>query len=278
MKKGFTIIELLIAIVIAIIIVGAIVSLYISSNRIFMKTKPISDAMEEMRSAVATLEFIFSRWGVAVPCANNRCSFSNPPSDCTSYPPSDPMCITIAGNEAIFYASLHGMGFVVSVDTDNGKANLLSCRLNDSNSQNCYYVWVGDRIVKTDITGVPVIHEISGLSQSNADCLSEPNTPNTTADIVMLDKTGGDNHVTLSEGMVITRVPHRIRLYVSDGWLVMDQEDMASMCGLNEPSLKIAKVKNFSIEKYGRGVKVDMTFVSQSEPEQTFRLVRYFGR
>ncbi len=278
MKRGYSLLEILVAIVIVAIVMGAVVAIYSASNRTFQKTKPVSSLLEEVREALSTLDFVFSRWGSAVPCEGNNCTLNNPPADCgTSYPPKDPMCITIRnGNEAEFYANLYGMGFVVSVDTT--EASLISCRLSDSSTQNCYYVWKGDRVVAFDSTGLPVIYGLSNLSRDNIDCLSEPVSPNATVDINMKDISSGGSDVTLSEGMVITRVPHRIRLYVDNGWLMMDKTDMASPCGSDENAVRIARVQSFSIEKVGKGVKLDITFASQEDSSKTMRVVRYFGR
>jgi len=269
--RGVTLIELMVAIIIASIIMGALVAMYISSDKIFRNLRPVSDVVEEMRGALTTLDFVFSRWGAGVPCKNNTCSITSPPPDCDGYPPSDPMCITIiGGTEAVFYANLYGMGFVVSVD-GSGTAEVISCRLRDVASQNCYYVWKGDRLVSIDADGNPVAVSITNLSADNVDCLSEPNSPNATMDAIL-------SGVELQPGYVITRVPHRVRVYVSNGWLMMDKQDMADTCTANEPAVRIAKVENFSIRKEGRGVVVEVTFISQSQPEKTLSVVRYFGR
>jgi len=59
-------------IVLCTIIMMAALGLYFASDKIFKKTRPVSDVLEEMRGAIATLDFIFSRWGVGVPCYNNN--------------------------------------------------------------------------------------------------------------------------------------------------------------------------------------------------------------
>ncbi len=276
--RGITLIELMIAIIVSSIILSAMVALYISSDRIFRNLKPASDVVEEMRGALTTLDFIFSRWGVAVPCAGNNCSTSSPPPDCDTYPPSDPMCITVIGNsEAIFYANLYGMGFVVSVD-GSGTAQIISCRLRGEPSHNCHYVWKGDKLLSVDGDGNPVDMRVSNLSESNIDCLGEPTSPNATVSSTLTDNQGLGISVELQPGYVISRVPHRIRLYVSGDWLMMEQTDMSTACVADEPSVRIAKVSNFSIRKEGRGVLIEATFVSQSQPEKRLSIVRYFGR
>lgn len=104
-KKGFTVIELLVAMVVSMIVVGALTSLFIVGNRTFTTNKQVADITDEVRNAITTLDFLFSRWGVGVPCPQNGCNLQTPPPDCPdekSYPPSDPMCITITGTEIVF--------------------------------------------------------------------------------------------------------------------------------------------------------------------------------
>ena len=94
--KGFTLVEILVTMLLVSIILMAIVGLYIASDKAFKKNKPISDVLEEMRSGIATLDFVFSRWGVGVPCTNNNCTINATGiSPCDKYyPPPDPMCMT----------------------------------------------------------------------------------------------------------------------------------------------------------------------------------------
>lgn len=60
-RKGISLVELLIAIVIGIIVTSALTGLFVGSNRAFLKNREISELAEDVRNAITTLEFIFSR-------------------------------------------------------------------------------------------------------------------------------------------------------------------------------------------------------------------------
>ncbi|MGC8869459.1 MAG: PilW family protein, partial [Sulfurihydrogenibium sp.] len=260
-NKGFTLTELLIAIVVASITLLAITSLFMVGNRVVNQVKPVSETMEEAQSGLATLDFLMSRWGVGVPCTN--CNVNTPLPDCPNYDtfpskpynpnayPDNPLCITIQQdnneNSAVyFFASLGGSGFVISVDNNNNnneQANLISCRLSckllnsdicrlsDRDTNNCYY-----KFSNGNFSG---FIRLSSLSPNNADCsklenLSQPNA-----------KASADG---LAEGDFIVRAPHFIKLYVNNGWLMMDKKDV-DPCNANENAVNIAKVTRFVAEK-----------------------------
>ena len=271
---GFTVVELLVAILVSLIVLGAVVSLYISSSRGFQKTKPISDVLEEARSALATLDFLFSRWGMGVPCLNNTCTYNVSITPCDGYPPSDPMCMNVTDNSVEFYANLYGFGFVVSTDGTN--AQVISCRLNTSATQNCYYVWNGNALVSGYSGDIPIVYSLQG-NVSNVDCINFDGNPNATVSVNMVSVDGSSTY-TLSDGNIISRVPHRVRIYVQDGWLLVDKEDMAAACGANENAVRLAPVENFSVTTNGQTVILDITFKSQTRPVQTFRVIKVFGR
>ena len=63
-QKGFTMVEILIVIILCAIIAMAALGLYLASDKVFKKMKATSDVLEEMRSAMATLDFVFSRWAL----------------------------------------------------------------------------------------------------------------------------------------------------------------------------------------------------------------------
>ncbi|MEM4368315.1 MAG: prepilin-type N-terminal cleavage/methylation domain-containing protein [Candidatus Anstonellales archaeon] len=268
-KKGFTVIELLVAMIVSMIVVGALTSLFIVGNRTFQSNERVAYITEEVRNAITTLDFLFSRWGVGVPCPQNGCNIQTPPPDCTSYPPSDPMCITINGTEIIFYANLYGIGFVQSVDNDN--ANIISCRLSSSSTQNCYYVWNAGNLKGGYDNGIPKYFSFSSTLtfSGSPDCVSSYNTNLTVSKSL-------SNNLTLDQGDYITRVPHRIRIYLSNGNIYIDRDDMASDCNDNEKSVILAKVSSFSAQKVGRSVKVDITFID--DKGKTFSITRYYGR
>ena len=282
-NKGFTLTELLIAIVVASITLLAITSLFSVGNRVVnQQVKPVSEAMEEAQSGLATLDFLMSRWGVGFPCTN--CNVNKPLPDCHDYDtfpskpnPSDygnnPLCVTIedkdndGNSEVYFFASLGGSGFVISVDNNNNQANLISCRLSDSKENNCYYRFRNGNFLD--------FIQLKSLSSDNADCsrinLSQPNA---TA-----------SAYGLAEGDFIVRAPHFIKLYVKNGWLMMDKKDI-SPCNANENAVTIAKVKQFVAkkekkeekEKVGMGVKFEITFQSQTDPDKIFTVEKYYSR
>jgi prepilin-type N-terminal cleavage/methylation domain-containing protein len=282
-QKGFTIIEVLVVIVLCAIIIMAALGLYFASDKIFKQTRPISDVLEEMRSAIATLDFIFSRWGVGVPCYNNNCTIGTNITTCTSYPPSDPLCIKCNSGDfssgcsnVEFYANLEGYGFVVSV---NGtQANLISCRLSKDENDNYYYIWQGEKIVNYNGSGSPLIYQLLGLNPNNQDCINFTGDSNALVNALV----NGTGNYTLQPGDMITRVPHKVRLYVdstSDGyWLYIEKTDMADPTKQSTTMLGRVKDSN-SFKVYGerRAIKVEVEFQSQSKPEKTLKIIRYFA-
>ncbi len=263
-NRGFTLIELLTAILIAILIIGALLGLYVASNRAFGVSSDISSLTEDMRNTVTTLDFIFSRWGVGVPCRNNDCSamVSNVNNgilpDCDStYPPSDPMCVTVGSSSLTFYASLGGMGVVT-----NSTSKAVSCRLKSGEP---YYLWNGTKLANWDGISLPVSNCTLSLSEDNRDCFSGPD--NSIVDI--------STSCSLFPGAVLIRAPHRITMYLSGDVLYMDRYDVA--LNQSENSVKLAdRVRSFSVSKDGRNLKVSIDFVS--EGGRVFHYERYFGR
>lgn len=304
--KGFTLVEILVVIVLCAILLIAVLGIYLVADKYFKQTKPVSDVLEEMRSTVATLDFVFSRWGAGVPCKNNNCTLSDSVVPCDGFPPSDPMCMTcIRGDltsdgcsEVEFYASLKGTGFVVS--TNGTSANLISCRLEkdgytskDNESENYYYIWQGDKIANWNGIGDPPVYGFCGNIPS-VDCINFNGTPNLSTSAIMglwgnetIDCS--NNTYTLNSGDIIIRVPYRVRLYVdydsetSGYWIFMKTIDMARP-DVNIPPTKLARVKDSDSFKvyykiyYKRGIKMEVTFQSQSKPEKTFKVERYFAR
>ncbi|MGC9121312.1 MAG: PilW family protein [Sulfurihydrogenibium sp.] len=294
-NKGFTLTELLIAIVVASITLLAITSLFMVGNRVVNKVKPVSETMEEAQSGLATLDFLMSRWGVGFPCTNCNVTI---PSECPDYDtfpskpnPSNygnnPLCVTIkqdnnGNSEVYFFASLGGSGFVISVDNNNNnkQANLISCRLSDRDTNNCYYRFRNGNLLD--------FIQLKSLSSDNADCsklenLSQSNAT-ASADVDVLypgDFTASSGR--LAEGDFIVRAPHFIKLYVNNGWLRMYKKDIYP-CNANrnnnneENAVNIAKVTRFVAEKVGMGVKFTITFQSQTDPSKTFTVEKYYSR
>jgi len=290
-QKGFTIIEVLVVIVLCAIIIMAALGLYFASDKIFKQTRPISDVLEEMRSAIATLDFVFSRWGVGVPCYNNTCNETI--SECVgpqpnNYPPYNRLCMSCNSGNLIsgcsdieFYANLEGYGFVVGV---NGtQANLISCRLRNTDlSNDTYYIWEGDKVVNYNGTNLPKYKLNLNSDDDNKDCINFAGGPNVQHNVIVQEFNGTGNY-TLQPGDMITRVPHKVRLYVdstSDGyWLYIEKTDMADPTKQSTTMLGRVKDSNsFKIYSERRAIKVEVEFQSQSKPEKTLKIIRYFAR
>ncbi|WPM32989.1 prepilin-type N-terminal cleavage/methylation domain-containing protein [Hydrogenobacter sp. T-2] len=317
MRRGFTLVELLVAIMVSSIILLAIASLFMGSNRAFRVNRDVAEMSEDVRNAITTLEFIFSRWGAGVPCANNNCNITNSIPDCTGVivsslnnsipptyaPPSDPMCMSViselsigqplgqpqvSNTYVIFYANLYGIGFVVSTNGNN--ANVLSCRLSSNQRQNCYYVWRNGNVkgsFYTDNHGntVPVPVRLSQFS-GQPDCIQGHQVNLTINTAVNRIVNAGDD-ITLEPGDYITRVPHRVTIYLSNNqertpsgvtyrWLLMDRVDLAQACNDTETAIRIGRVQNFSVQRQGRSVVVNATFVSADG--RTYPITRIYGR
>jgi prepilin-type N-terminal cleavage/methylation domain-containing protein len=288
-QKGFTIIEVLVVIVLCAIIIMAALGLYFASDKIFKQTRPISDVLEEMRSAIATLDFIFSRWGVGVPCDNNNCTIGTNIATCTSYPPSDPLCINCNSGDFIsgcsdieFYANLEGYGFVISV---NGtQANLISCRLRNTDlSNDTYYIWEGDKVVNYNGTNLSKYKLNLNSDDDNKDCINFAGSPNVQHNVIVQEFNGTGNY-TLQPGDIIMRVPYKVRLYVdydSDDkgyWLYIKKFDMGRGTTYTTKLGRVKDSNSFKVYGERRAIKVEVEFQSQSKPEKTLKIIRYFAR
>jgi prepilin-type N-terminal cleavage/methylation domain-containing protein len=288
-KRGFTIIELLVVIVLCGIILTAVLGLYLTSDKVFKQTRPISDVLEEARSAVATLDFVFSRWGVGVPCKNNNCTIEDFIPLCNGYPPTNPLCMncinpngslnsTTSCKGVAFYANLLGHGFVVS--TNNGTANLISCRLSMDPNDNYYYIWQGEKVVNYNGTGKPPIYQLSELDPDGQDCIENFNGNPNAQSSALVNGTAGN--YTLQPGNFITRVPYEVRLYPeckSDGcWLYLEKIDMAKNNNVTTKLVKLKDLDSFKVSAQGRAIKVELEIQSQSKPEKVLKIERYFAR
>jgi prepilin-type N-terminal cleavage/methylation domain-containing protein len=284
-QKGFTIIEILVVIVLCTIILMAASGLYLASSKIFRETRPVSDVLEEMRSAIATLDFVFSRWGTGVPCKNNSCNIGNIITICDDYPPSNPLCMKCNSgdfssgcNDIEFYANLEGYGFVVSVNEN--QANLISCRLSTDRNDNYYYIWEGDKLVNYNGTGNPTIYQLSDLNPNNQDCVNFTGSSNAQVNTLVI----GTVNYTLQPGDIITRVPYRVRLYISYDsddkgyWLYMKKFDIGRGTTYTTKLGRVKDSDSFKVYNEGRAIKAEVEFQSQSEPEKTLKIIRYFSR
>lgn len=287
-QRGFSLIEFLIVTCIGLFILGAAFMLQAGSVLLFRDSKTSADNLQVKMPSMELIARYFDRWGVGVVSTG---------TDCLSYPPSDPKCIhRVNGtnfDEVTFWGSIYGTGCVQSVAS--GVANLYSCRLNKTASQNCYYVWRSNILKNDNSSGTPTPFVFNAnLTPGDADC-SSLTTTNATVNSTM---TSASTSVVLEEGDMINRAPHKIRLYVSgnandsgQNWLYADVTDTSS-CALNQNVVPIAPVSGFRVNLLPTGcneltggctsAEVDVTFRSQSTNHNhvgtPYRVVRAFGR
>ena len=278
-KRGFTVVEFLVSILISLLILGAISVAFIGANRGFQQNRPISQAIQEAQSSVATLDFLFSRWGVGVPSSNNipiyvmdydgtiekdengipiNWQLASLPNGIT-FPPANPFWYLINGtNEIYFFASLGGTGYVINCPNNKPPCNMLSCRLTSNQRNRCYFIFSADgNSIKYYQLGNGV------LGEDNIDCLNLQNnqTFNTTINV------GG-----LSPGDRFQRVPHLIRIYETPidnraSWLTFDRTDLAVDCNSNENATFIGRIRRGSFQVTPRGqnaVEVQADFVDEN--------------
>jgi hypothetical protein len=234
----------------------------------------------------------FDRWGVGVYALSSG-------GDCTSYPPSNAKCIhkiTSGGfDEVTFWGGVYGTGCVGSVAS--GTANLFSCRLSNSTTQNCYYIWKNN-VIQNDKSGSdPIPLKLNAnLTADSADC-STLSASNASVSATMQPLTGTTTK-DLEAGEIINRAPHKIRLYVAananDGgrsWLYSDVTDTTA-CGLSQSAIPVAPVNGFTVTLLPAGcaetsggctsAQVDVTFRSQSTKydrlTKGYAVSRVFGR
>lgn len=316
MKKGFTLMEMLIVILLGMLIIGAIVGLYAAHQKVQAPIKMTSDIIEIQRTGMAQLEWVFSRWGTGTPCYNYNATNSTSPVVCTRivdcrvngtfvYPPPSSLCVTIRDgspcDELWFYANLEGVGVVSNVYRDT--AQLVSCRLKTTDNNNCYYIirygkFFVDDSNKTNI----LVFRLNGLNENeqNLECLDaeylNPYKYNAEISINATIYNGiinGENWLQLQGGDILVRVPKRVHLYCENGrdgrlWLKMDLEDMAENCRANEPSIDISPVERFDAEIIPTplaniaSIRVQITFRNFENPGspnyRTYIVERYFGR
>jgi hypothetical protein len=254
---------------ISLLVLGAISVAFIGADRGFKKNKPISQAVEEAQNSVATLDFLFSRWGVGVPpnpnipILNSDGSIkpvlwqaSNLPNEIlpneilpngiASAYPFWYLAIDTNGdgkNDTLyFFASLGGNGYVIDCPNTNNlpPCNMLSCRLTSSRYNKCYFIFSADG------TSVKYYYELSSndIANDEIDCLNLQNnqTYNTTINI----------H-GLNQGYRFQRVPHLIKIYETPidnktSWLTFDGIDLAIGCNDNKNAIYIGRIRKESLQ------------------------------
>jgi hypothetical protein len=255
------------SILISLLILGAISIAFIGANKGFQQNKPVNQAIQEAQTAVVTLDFLFSRWGVGMPSSNsNTISLTNfngtiqknlnVNGNGITFPPAYPFWYLPLdtnndgkNNEIYFFASLGGTGYVVNCSNPNNvpPCNILSCRLTSNKPNKCYFIFSAD--------GMSIKYYELGstdLANDNMDCLNLQNnqTSNTTINV------GG-----LSPGDRFQRVPHLIRIYEipidsRTSWLAFDRTDLAVDCNSNENATYIGRIRRRSFQVIPIGQQV----------------------
>lgn len=306
-NKGYSMVELLIAIVISSVILGAVMLSYTGTLRVFKDVKSISDTIQTKTPSIELIARYFERWGVGVVSremvATCR-SCSDYSTDCCP-PNSKTMYITTTNDcsDITFFGNVHGFGFVRGPDPISNPASIVSCRLrinSETSKHNCYVLWRDNFPLNDFIDNKPIPVEATGLSIDNKECLTltAGTTSNATINSTLQSKSGGSPK-TLKAGDSLQRFPHRIRLYCNSNsndngrkWLYADITDTASACNADEKAAAIAPVENFQVTKLPLGcnaeagecthIKVDIEFRSQSEKYagqfDTYKVTKIFGR
>jgi type II secretory pathway pseudopilin PulG len=287
-KRGFTVVEFLVSILISLLILGAISIAFIGANRGFQQNKPISQAIQEAQNSLVTLDFLFSRWGIGVPSSNSNIPIyimdydgtiekdrnGNPvlwqPAnlpDGIVFPPAYPFWYLAADtngdgkNDTIyFFASLGGAGYIINCPNNAPPCNILSCRLTSNKDNGCYFIFSADGTsIKYYVLGS------SDLAKDNIDCLNLQNnkTSNTTINI------GG-----LNPGDRFQRVPHLIKIYETPidnktSWLTFDRTDLANDCNDSENATYVGRIRkgSFQITPIGQNLITPTGQISQNAVE-----------
>ncbi len=301
MRKGFTIAELLVAAFISLMILGSILGIYIISNRAFGVNRELSLLKESTKEGIYALEWFFQRWGVGVSCINpqnpNACAQVQIGINPNLYPPPSALYVVRTSgtpcDEIVFYGSLGGMGFVDAVRGID-RVSVMSCRLSQAATQNCYHIWRGARVfTDANNNNLPLIFRISGLSADNLDCINVNDRNNALMDLVAIATNGqietfiGNTRVftdrlNLEPGDLLIRVPHRIRFFCQNNpadnnqlWLYVQTTDLAEQCNQNEPPMPLVRVNRFNTQITDNGILATIDVV---EEDRVLTVQRFFGR
>ena len=307
--RGFSLVELLVAIVISMIILGALYSLFFASRNAFINIREVTDVKEVAKLGMAQLEWVFERWGTSVvmcqdPIGTDQCTAVIDCRDASGnfvFPPPSSLCVTIVEGDPCdsitFYGNLYGNGFVALV-TGQDTVRVVSCRLRQTQRHNCYFIKRGGLTFRDVETGNPLIFSISGLSADNLDCLDPSMSPNATMNRTvtalngnLIDPVTGEstNTLLLEGGDLLLRVPHRITLFCRPNpqdndtlWVYMRAQDTAANCNANEPPQPLFPVESMQASIQNNGVLLDIIFRNNHQPSdpeyRTFRVQRIFGR
>lgn len=307
-NKGYSLVEVILAMGMGIIILGAVALSYTGTSKTFRDVKSISDTIQTKTPSIELVSRYLDRWGIGVVSREERSDCRSCVDNATDCCPPSRNFMTITStndcSDITFYGNLYGFGFVRGPDPMVSSASILSCRLrNDVVGQNCYFLW-RDNFPLNDVvvaTKIPIPLEATGLSAQNKECLTltAGTTSNAALSSTLLAK-GSNPAKTIKAGDSIQRFPHRIRLYCSpfsdDGgrkWLYVKLSDTTSYCGeWNEPADPIAPVNNFQVTPLPAGcnsvngectaIRVELAFRSQSQKYagqfDEYKVTRVFGK
>jgi prepilin-type N-terminal cleavage/methylation domain-containing protein len=314
-NRGYSLVEVLIAVVIGLSVLGAVLAAYTGSLRVFKDVKSISDNIETKTPSIELIARYFDRWGVGVVSREAGKGIPN----CANCPPTQKTIIISNTNDCsdvTFFGNLYGFGFVRDVvGTANDATKLISCRLDrtetSSTKKNCYTLWRDNSPLNDlDTSNNLIPLALRALSSNNADCSQLPVNvqQNATMDDEM-SPWSGSIWKTVRSGDVIQRAAHKIRLYCQNNpsdnnrkWLYVDLRELyGNYCNENENASPIAPVEEFKVEAIvqsplppgttcstttgGTGcgaIKASVTFRSQSKKYggqfDTFTVTKVFGR
>jgi len=203
MKRGMTLIELLVALAISIILSLGLYYAFRYSGIFFVQDKALSDLIEYARTVEEQLKFYFDRWGNGVPEGGTDCNYEFP----DGYP-ANRFCIIKSSSgscdEITFYGNTQGFLIVLDEKNEN-EFNALACKMT-SNAEDYYYVWHGDTPIAVT-TG-------DQIGVNGGDCGINGNFANTSISKQISDING--DTVTLSTGDAIIRIPKVIRIYCDE--------------------------------------------------------------
>jgi len=207
MKRGLTIAELVVVIVISIILAVAVYWAMRTGGTFFTEEKVLSDLLEQARTSETQLSYFFNRWGVGVPENPDSPScdyvFSQELS-ATQFPRSKYCIIVNAGSscdEVIFYGSTRGY-LIVMDEADEDNYHAYACDMT-TESDSYFYVWRDNQVIALT-TG-------SRIGVSGGNCVVSGDARNAQISKVITDI--NDQDVALLTGDLIMRVPKIIRIY-----------------------------------------------------------------
>ncbi|MEM3845975.1 MAG: prepilin-type N-terminal cleavage/methylation domain-containing protein [Candidatus Parvarchaeota archaeon] len=307
-KKAFSILELMIALAVSLIIVAAAFFIYKDTIESYAIQRNINLVKETTKQTLMGLEMFLQEWGYGVPCSNsnveqcNQVIESNNPNNIPFPPPSSLYIVINSGNpcdSVYFYGSLGGEGFIQSLASTN-TVNVVSCELNTSQNQNCYYAWRGAKIFLNQnpsfgSTSTPLIFSLNNLTSNDSYCanISPSNPYNDTMSNYVTALNGQliiyngnqqsfTNQLNLDPGDLLIRVPSLIHIYCQTNpqdnnlWLYVSTTDMASpYCQNNLSPTPIVRVNSFHVSAVQNGVQVNIAINNNGN---VININRFFGK